>query len=148
MNLPGPQRLRSRSLHVFLSVVRVALRLLLRVLSLALSLLCLLLSVLRVLARLVLADLLVVAGSILRLANIVGALLLAVFVLWAEEVGNGLEEVGCDLELGGHESHDGGGDAGTAVVVLGGFVVLVCGERRVSWCWKRVSTKGSSSYLK
>ena len=111
----------------------VLMRMLVRVLSLAFDLLRLLLAVLLELLRFVLANLRVVACSILSLTDIIGTFLFALFVLGAEDVGDGLEEVGCDFELGGHQSHDTGGEASAAVVMLCGFGVFVCDERHGSW---------------
>lgn len=88
------------------------------------------------LARLLLALLLRLLALLLRRADKllrrlldalhhVGGRLLALFVLGAEEVGDGLEEVGGELELGADDGEDEGAEACAAVLVGGGLVVFI-----------------------
>lgn len=124
--------------------MRLLLRLLGRLLALLLHFFAFLLRLLRCLLALLLRLLSFLPGDVVRLLQLllrdvfvlacgflcglqeIGALLLALFVFGAEEVGDGLEEVRGDFQLGADDGEGKGGDAGAAAVVLGGLVVFVC----------------------
>lgn len=116
-------------LGLLLGLLRLALDLVAGLLSLALGLVELLLAGLGVFVELVLTGLGVALSGAAGLVVVVGALLLRLLVLGAEEVGNGLEEVGGDLELSADQGENTGDDAVTTVVVLRGLGVLVCDRR-------------------
>ena len=118
-------------------LLRLLLSLVLGLLGLLLGLLRFLLPQLLHLLQLLLARLLVLLGGRLGLVHVLAgrglsvldvlaALGLALLVLGAEEVGDVLEEVGGDLQLGADEGHEEGGEAGAALLVVGGLLVLVC----------------------
>ena len=77
------------------------------------------------LIQLLLADLLVLLSGVLGFFDVLGAFLLALLVLGAEEVSNYLEEVGCDFELGADDGEAESPQTWSSVLVLGRLVVLV-----------------------
>lgn len=61
------------------------------------------------------------------------ALALGGLLLGAQKVGHDLQRIACNLHLSGDECHDGSGDTGTSVVLLGslGVFVIPCAEEVV-----------------
>lgn len=118
-------------------LLRLLSSLIFRLLSFLLCLLLLILTYLLGLVELLLANLGVVVGLLLAILfeflcllrddlSIVGDTLLAFFVLRAKKIGDGLKDVTCDAKLCAQESKASRGEARPAVVVRGGFLVLIC----------------------